>query len=87
MYIDNNIWCNIKSYLFHDINIHGKHLENDKHIANFNKVMFQLKRSFVDVYYCLVQFNRTNILKELGVYRINKSEKYTILTTYSILNM
>ena len=39
MYIIEDIWREIKTYLFHNIKIHGKHLKNDKHVINFNKVV------------------------------------------------
>ena len=38
MYIIEDIWREIKTYLFHNIKIHGKHLKNDKwyHINDNN---------------------------------------------------
>ena len=34
MYIIEDIWREIKTYLFHNIKIHGKHLKNDKITLN-----------------------------------------------------
>ena len=40
MYITNDLWNEIKSYLFHDINKHGKHLKtNNLFIRKYNKVI------------------------------------------------
>lgn len=39
MYIIDDCWNYIKTFLFHDIKIHGKHLKNDKHVKNYNNVI------------------------------------------------
>ena len=40
MYIINEIWWKIKSYMFHDIKKHGKHLKtNNLNVKNYNKVV------------------------------------------------
>jgi len=39
MWIIEGIWKEIKSFLFHNIKIHGKHLKNDTFIKNFNQVV------------------------------------------------
>ena len=38
-WIVEDIWREIKTYIFHNIKIHGKHLKNDKYVINFNKVV------------------------------------------------
>ena len=38
-WIIDDVWVLIKTYLFHNIKIHGKHLKNDKYVINFNKVV------------------------------------------------
>ena len=84
MYLEKNIWNIIKSYIFHDIKIHGRHLINDIYTKNFNLAMSELKRTFVDIYYCMVQYNQINILKNINIYEIAKG-KYIVVTHYSIL--
>lgn len=44
MYIIDEIWLNIKEYLFHNIKIQGKHLKNEKNIILFNNVLRQIPR-------------------------------------------
>ena len=40
MYIINELWWKIKSYMFHDIKKHGKHLRtNNLYVKNYNKVI------------------------------------------------
>ena len=39
MHIIEDIWREIKSFLFHNIKIHGKHLKNDFFVKKFNKVV------------------------------------------------
>ena len=39
MFIVEEIWKHIKSYMFHNIKIHGKHLKNEPFIINYNNVM------------------------------------------------
>ena len=38
-WIIEDVWREIKSFLFHNIKIHGKHLKKDKNVINFNKVV------------------------------------------------
>lgn len=38
-WIIEDIWREIKTYLFHNIKIHGKHLKKDIHIQHFNKTL------------------------------------------------
>ena len=44
-WIIEDIWREIKLYLFHDIKIHGKHLKDDIHVKNFNKIVIPGKFS------------------------------------------
>jgi|TARA_B110000438_G_C15782942_1_gene637069 hypothetical protein len=39
MYIINDVWEQIKEYLFHNIKKQGKHLKNDKYIQNYNNTL------------------------------------------------
>ncbi len=39
MFIIEDIWKQIKSYLIHNIKIHGKHLKNDKNIIYYNEII------------------------------------------------
>ena len=39
MYFPVELWREIKSYIFHNIKIHGIHLKNDTEIKKFNKVV------------------------------------------------
>ncbi len=39
MYVIKELWVLIKSFLIHNIKIHGAHLKNDENIINYNQVM------------------------------------------------
>ena len=39
MFIINDVWLHIKSFLFHNIKTQGKHLQNKKEIKQFNKIV------------------------------------------------
>ena len=39
MYIVNELWVYIKTFLIHDIKIHGKHLKNDPYIKKYNSIL------------------------------------------------
>lgn len=40
MYIINELWYEIKSFMFHDIKKHGKHFKtNDIYVKNYNEVV------------------------------------------------
>lgn len=48
-YIIDELWIEIKDYLFHDIKRHGKHLKNDFYIKKYNKVMENIPRPYVPI--------------------------------------
>tara|TARA_B100001559_G_C16493042_1_gene619345 strand:- start:1396 stop:1740 length:345 start_codon:yes stop_codon:yes gene_type:complete len=39
MYIVNELWVYIKTFLIHDIKIHGKHLKKDPYIEKYNSIL------------------------------------------------
>ncbi len=39
MFLLEDVWGIIKSYMFHNIKIHGKHLKKDPYIIKYNQVM------------------------------------------------
>ena len=39
MYIPDDIWLYIKTFIFHDIKIHGKHLKDDFNIKKYNHII------------------------------------------------
>lgn len=41
------IWNLIKTYIFHDIKLHGKHLKNDPHILNYNNIVKELPKPLI----------------------------------------
>jgi len=45
-FIVEDVWREIKTYLFHNIKIHGKHLKNDKFIKKFNAVVTCIPRKY-----------------------------------------
>ena len=42
MYIIDDVWMYIKQFIFHDIKIHGKHLEDNKHIKKYNSIIKEI---------------------------------------------
>ena len=46
-WIIDEIWREIKTYLFHNIKIHGKHLKNDTYIKKFNKTLKDIPKLYV----------------------------------------
>ena len=46
MFIIDEIWREIKSFLFHNIKIHGKHLVNHKYNITYNNVMNELNYKY-----------------------------------------
>ena len=47
MYIIEDVWREIKSYLIHNIKKHGKHLKDDKYVKKYNEVMKQLPIKYI----------------------------------------
>jgi hypothetical protein len=48
-WIIDDIWREIKTFLFHNIKIHGKHLKKEKNIIQFNKVVKSLPIKHIPV--------------------------------------
>ena len=46
-WIVEDIWREIKLYLFHNIKIHGKHLKKEKKVIQFNKVVKSLPKKYI----------------------------------------
>jgi hypothetical protein len=46
-WIIDEIWREIKTYLFHNIKIHGKHLKNNIHIQQFNKTLKDIPKLYI----------------------------------------
>jgi len=46
-WIIDEIWREIKTYLFHNIKIHGKHLKNNIHIQEFNKTLKDIPKLYI----------------------------------------
>jgi len=42
MYIIDDVWLYIKCFLFHNIKIHGKHLEDNKDIKKYNSIIKEI---------------------------------------------
>jgi hypothetical protein len=47
MWIIEDIWREIKSFLFHNIKIQGKHLKNDTFIKKFNQVVKSMPSKYM----------------------------------------
>ena len=47
MWIVEDIWREIKTYLIHNIQIHGKHLKNDEYIKKYNKVVKEIPGKYM----------------------------------------
>lgn len=45
-FIIEDVWREIKTYLFHNIKTHGKHLKNDKFIKKFNTIVTCIPRKY-----------------------------------------
>jgi hypothetical protein len=47
IYILDDIWNLIKTYVFHDIKLHGKHLKNDPDIKIYNNIVKNLPKPLI----------------------------------------
>jgi hypothetical protein len=47
MYIIEDVWREIKSYLIHNIKKHGKHLKDDKYVKQYNQVIKQIPIKYI----------------------------------------
>ena len=45
-FIVEEIWREIKTYLFHNIKIHGKHLKDDVYIKKYNNLLKKIPRKY-----------------------------------------
>ena len=84
MFIPDDVWNYIKTFLFHDIKIHGKHLKNDKYVKKYNKVVkifpFLIKKyNGPRIIYNSAK-KGTRIVKFVYVLRHNRIRKLIIVT-------
>jgi hypothetical protein len=49
MYLMEDVWGIIKSYMYHNIKIHGKHLKNDPYIIQYNQVIKNIPKPTVPI--------------------------------------
>ena len=47
MYLIEDAWGIVKSYMFHNINIHGKHLKNDPFVKKYNETIQNIPKPSV----------------------------------------
>lgn len=47
IYILDDIWNLIKTYIFHDIKLHGKHLKNDPDVKIYNNIVKNLPKPLI----------------------------------------
>tara|TARA_B110001452_G_scaffold259444_1_gene255805 strand:- start:679 stop:1077 length:399 start_codon:yes stop_codon:yes gene_type:complete len=47
IYILDDIWNLIKTYIFHDIKLHGKHLKNDPDVKEYNNILKNLPKPLI----------------------------------------
>ena len=73
MFIIEDIWKHIKSYMFHDIKIHGKHLKNDPYIIKYNDIMKNIPRPSIPLNGPRIVFSshKKNIRYVKFLYHIN----------------
>ena len=50
MYIIHDVWIIIKNFLFHNIKIHGKHLQNDPSIQKYNSIIKTIPKPMIPAY-------------------------------------
>ena len=44
MFIVEELWSHIKSFFIHNINIHGKHLQNNPYVKKYNIIVNNLPK-------------------------------------------
>ncbi len=88
-WIIDEIWREIKTYLFHNIKIHGKHLKNDIHIQHFNKTLKGLPKLYIPRLGPRIIYNFTNFKYAKFIYKIpapsllvNKHRLYKLIIEY-----
>tara|TARA_A100001015_G_scaffold308701_1_gene406776 strand:+ start:550 stop:900 length:351 start_codon:yes stop_codon:yes gene_type:complete len=92
-FIIEELWREIKSFLFHNIKIHGKHLKNDKYVKNFNKVIIKLPRKYIPICGPKIVYQSTGKIFRCAklVYRVKapccfsrrrNSSKYKLIVEY-----
>tara|TARA_B110000046_G_C13023103_1_gene412320 strand:- start:1213 stop:1566 length:354 start_codon:yes stop_codon:yes gene_type:complete len=88
-WIIDEIWREIKTYLFHNIKIHGKHLKNDIHIQKFNETLKDIPKLYITASgpRIIYNFNKFKFAKFL--YKIpapsnisNKRNMYKLIIEY-----
>ncbi len=89
-WIIDEIWSEIKTYLFHNIKIHGKHLKNDIHIQYFNKTLKDIPKLYVPRLGPRIIYNFNKFKFAKFIYKIpapshitNKRNLYKLIIEYA----
>ena len=81
-WIIDEIWREIKTYLFHNIKIQGKHLKNDINIQQFNKTIKDIPKLYIPRLGPRIVYNFNKFKFAKFIYKIpspsNISKKHNI---------
>jgi hypothetical protein len=97
MWIVEDIWREIKTYLIHNIKIHGKHLKNDKYVKMYNKVMKQIPIKYIPASGPRIVYQSNTIIDRCAkfLYRVQApctlskrrySLRYKLIIEYVLIN-
>ena len=85
-----DLWKLIKSFLIHNINIHGKHLKNDKYTKVYNNIMAILPSpKILPVGPCIVycsQFKKPPMVKFVYCMPVFRNGAYKLVIEYTSVN-
>ena len=82
-----DLWTFIKSFFIHNINIHGRHLKNDKYTISYNKIMTALPiPKILPVGPCIVycsQYKRPPMVKFIYCMPVFRKGAYKLVIEYT----
>jgi hypothetical protein len=87
MYFPNDIWLLIKSFQYHNIKIHGKHLKNDPSVTSYNCVVKDIPTpKILPVGPCIVycsQYKRPRLVKFIYCLPVFRQNAYKLVIEYT----
>ena len=87
IWIPEDLWRLIKSFLIHNINIHGRHLKNDKYTTLYNNTMTTVPTpETLPVGPCIVycsQYNKQQMVKFVYCIPIFRKGAYKLVIEYT----
>ena len=86
VYLIDDVWIYIKHFLFHNIKIHGKHLEDNKHIKKYNNIIKKIPLLIQEADSFRIIYDNKSIPVVKFIYVIKQKNIRKLIIEYNSIN-